>query len=198
MKISYGKLLVALSLGLLCPLVNATVVQYAASLSGPNESPANTSTGTGFAQVFIDDVANTMEVKVTFSGLTGTTTASHIHAATATPGTGTAVVATQTPTFGGFPLGVTSGSYDQTFDLLLASTYRAGYITSNGGTAATAAAALLAAIKDGKAYLNIHTTAYPGGEIRGFLTKVVPDESATALLLTFALVGLMRFYRRRP
>ena len=143
---------------------------YWASLSGPAEVPPNISPGTGQALVTIDAVANTMRVQVTFSGLLGNTTASHIHAPTAIPGTGTAGVATTLPTFPAFPLGVKAGTYDQTFNMLLSSSYNPTYITNNGGTPASAWAALRLAISAGKSYLNIHSTMFPGGEIRGFLT----------------------------
>jgi hypothetical protein len=157
------------------------VLQYDAFLSGPNESPPNASPGTGFAIVDYDNVAHTLLVDVSFSGLLGTTTASHIHAATAVPGTGTAGVATTTPYFTGFPLGVTSGSYSNVLDLTMASSYNPAYVTANGGTTASAEAALAAAMAAGEAYLNIHTTVVPGGEIRGFLT-LVPEPSGAALL----------------
>ncbi len=78
---------------------------------------------------------------------------------------------TTTPTFAGFPLGVTSGSYNNTLDLTLASSYNPAYITANGGTTATAEAALAAAIASGRAYLNIHSSVFGGGEIRGFLIR---------------------------
>src|SRR5262245_4152983 len=92
----------------------AETIVYTANLGGPNESPPNTSPGTGFAQVVYDSLAHTLQVHVTCSGLQGTTAASHIHSATAAPLTGTAGVATTTPTFAGFPLGVTNGTYDNT------------------------------------------------------------------------------------
>jgi hypothetical protein len=157
-----------------------TVYTYDATLDGPNESPPNASPGIGFAQVDFDNVADTLQVEVAFSGLFGTTTASHIHAATANPGTGTAGVATTTPTFAGFPLGVTSGSYSNTLDLTLLSSYNPSYITANGGTTAGAESALIAAMNAGEAYVNIHTTVVPGGEIRGFLV-LVPEPSSVAL-----------------
>jgi len=142
---------------------------YWVSLSGPAEAPPNNSPGTGKALITIDAVANTMRVQTTFSGLVAGVTASHIHAPTAVAGTGTAGVATTLPTFPGFPSGVTAGTYDQTFNMLLASSYNPSYVTNNGGTTASAFAALRAAISAGKAYLNIHSTTFPGGEIRGFL-----------------------------
>lgn len=166
-------LVAAVALGIVAP-AHATVTTYVVFLDGPSESPPNASPGIGTGQVDIDDVANTMRVQVTFSGLVGTTTASHIHAATAVAGTGTAGVATTTPTFAGFPLGVTSGSYDNTLDLTQASSYNPSFVTAHGGTTAGAEAFLLQSIIDGKAYLNIHSTVFGGGEIRGFLLNGVP------------------------
>jgi len=153
---------------------NAAIVSYSVVLNGPSESPPNASPGTGVGQVDVDAAAHTMRVQVTFSGLTGPTTASHIHAPTAVAGAGTAGVATTTPYFAGFPIGVTSGSYDNTLDMTLASSYNPTYITNNGGTTASAEAALFAAIAAGKAYLNIHSQTFGGGEIRGFLLAPVP------------------------
>ena len=142
---------------------------YWVSLSGPAEVPPNNSPGTGKALVTIDPVANTMRVQTTFSGLLAGVTAAHIHAPTAVAGAGTAGVATTLPTFPGFPAGVTAGTYDQTFDMLLSSSYNPAYVTNNGGTPATAFAALRAAITAGRAYLNIHSSMFQAGEIRGFL-----------------------------
>ena len=174
----------------------AATTVYTATLSGPAEAPPNASAGTGTATVTIDDVANTMLVEVNFSGLTGTTTASHIHATTASGFTGTAGVATQVPTFAGFPLGVTSGTYSNLFDLLMSSTYNPSFVTANGGTVAGAEAALLSAIGSGRSYLNIHTNVFPGGEIRGFLVAVPEPATWGMMLLGFGAMGLA-FRRRR-
>lgn len=166
-------------------------VYYSAVLTGPNESPANASPGTGFAEVTIDTTAQTMRVQITFQDLVGTTTASHIHCCTALPGTGTAGVATQVPRFIGFPTGVTSGSYDNTFDLSDAGTYNPAFVTAQGGLA-NAEAAFLAGLATDHTYLNVHTSAFPGGEIRGFL---VTPEPGTFLLAGAMLAGLL--IRRR-
>jgi hypothetical protein len=160
--------------------VEAAVTSYGAFLSGPAEFPPNASPGTGFTQVDIDPVAHTMRVRANFTGLTGNTTASHIHAATTLPGTGTAGVATTTPTFAAFPLGVTSGTYDNTLDMTLASSYNPAYITAHGANIAQAETDLFAAIANGQAYLNIHSSTFGGGEIRGFLVPLATPAEPTS------------------
>ena len=89
---------------------------------------------------------------------------------------------------------MTSGSYSNTLDLTLASSYNPSYVTANGGTTAGAETALLAALAADEAYLNIHTTVVPGGEIRGFLT-LVPEPSTYALVSAGA--GFLLLARRR-
>ena len=190
-----GLMALAALLVLAPPPSYALPLEFTALLSGPAESPPNASPGTGFADVTIDPVTHTMHVDVTFSGLTGTTTASYIHCCTAVPGTGTAGVAV--PTFPGFPLGVTSGTYDHTFDMTLASSYDPTFMTASGGTPAGAEASLDAGIIADKAYLNIHTSLFPGGEIRGFLTPAAVPEPATFGLLALGITALGVGLRRR-
>ena len=168
----------------------AAMLSYSGSLSGPNESPPNSSPGIGTSQVDYEDAAHTLRVQVTFSGLEGVTTSAHIHGPTATAGTGTASVITTTPTFAGFPVGVSSGTYDHTLDLTQASSWNASYLTANGGTPAGAEAAFAAALAEGKTYLNIHSSLYGGGEIRGFL---VPEPAT----LVLAVIGGLSLARRR-
>ena len=135
-------------------------------------------------------------INLSFTGLTGTTTASHIHAPVLVPG-GTAGVATQTPSFVGFPLGVTSGTFMTTLDMSLASTWNPAYITANGGTPAGAEAAFVTAVQSGNAYLNIHTRTFGGGEIRGFLLPI-PEPASLTLFATGGLgLGLAAWKRRR-
>ena len=147
-----------------------------------------------FAYVTFDVVAHTLDVEATFSGLTAGVTAAHIHCCAAQPAN--VGVATTTPTFPGFPSGVTSGSYDATSDTSLASTFNAAFITANGGTPAGAEAALFAGMVAGQSYFNIHTTAFGGGEIRGIL---VAPEPGTVLLLSAGLarLALERWRKRR-
>lgn len=160
---------------------DAVPITYRATLSGTAEDPPNASPGTGSALVTIDTAANDLHVMFSFADLLGTTTAAHIHGPTAMPLDGIAGVVTTTPTFPGTPLGVTTGSYDQSFDLTLASTFNSAFVTAQGGVP-EASAALAAALAEGTAYLNIHTTSFGMGEIRGFLTPI-PLPAALPLLL---------------
>jgi hypothetical protein len=191
------KVLVAFASALLAaaPAFGVTIV-YTTSLSGPGENPPVASAGIGVATVTVDTTAHTLRVQETFSGLTSGTTASHIHCCNAPPAT--AGVATMTPTFSGLPLGVTSGSMDQTLDTTALSTYNAPFVTANGGTALGAEAALFAGIAAGNAYVNIHTTQNPGGEIRGFLAVAAPvPEPETYALFLAGLASLGVAARRR-
>jgi len=187
---------VALVVLMICSarISKADPVVFVATLNGPSESPPNASLGTGFAIVTYDSVAHTLRVQVTFSGLSAGDTASHIHCCTGSPFTGTAGVATITPTFTGFPPNVTSGTYDHTFDLTLASSWNPAFVTAEGSIA-NAEAALATGLISGTTYLNIHTSNFPGGEIRGFL--VATPEPATMLLLGSGLAGLAFKLRRR-
>jgi len=126
---------------------------------------------------------------VAFAGLLGPNIAAHIHAPTDVAGVGTAPVNTVTPTFTGFPSGTTFGSYSHLFDMTLASSYRAGYLAGFGGSTGAAETALINASRDGKAYLNIHTTVFTGGEIRGFLARAPEPATWGLMLLGFGLAG---------
>ena len=174
-------------------IASASPVAYDAVLSGAAQSPPVVSPATGFAAVVFDLAAHSLFISVTFQDLLGPDTASHIHCCTAAPETGNAGVATITPTFTGFPSGVTSGSYTHTFDTSLASAWNPSFVTAHGGISG-AEAAFAAGLASGEAYLNIHSSVFPGGEIRGFLEPA--PEPATIVLGGAALLGLLGLRHR--
>lgn len=180
------------------PAAFADTLYYRATMSGPAEVPPNASPGYGVAFFIIDDVALTMSMNVPFFDLLGTTAAAHIHCCTADPLMGTAGVATTTPNLPDFPSGVTTGVYERTFSLADPSFYNPAYITANGGTVDSARAALLSGLAGNQGYFNIHTSQYPGGEIRGFLVAApIPEPSAWAMLaLGIGALGLWGRRRR--
>ncbi|MGZ8288707.1 MAG: CHRD domain-containing protein [Telluria sp.] len=176
-------------------VAQAGVVSFSANLSGLNEEPQNASPATGLALLSYDDVTNILSFNVTFSGLLGNTTAAHIHCCTMQPFSFNAGVATTLPSFQGFPLGVTSGQFIAELDLLSVTSYSPAFLSANGGTPATAGAALLANLSAGRAYLNIHTSMFAGGEIRGFPVPV--PEPGSLALMGLGVSGLIMLRRRR-
>lgn len=121
----------------------ASGVTYTAHLTGKDEVPPTTSAGTGDATLTYDAATKVLNWKVTYSGLTGPATAGHIH--------------------GPAPAGVNAGVLIP-FDVPKAP---AGTIT--GSKALTDAQ--LADLNSGRYYVNIHTEANKGGEIRGQIAR---------------------------
>src|SRR5262249_47002274 len=115
--------------------------KFKATLDGKTEVPPNTSAGTGTAEIDYDAATKKVSWKVTYSGLTGPATAAHFHGP-AEAGKN-ASVAVAMPNAGSSPI---EGS-------------------------ATLTDAQAADLQDGKYYVNVHTQANPGGEIRGQVTK---------------------------
>jgi hypothetical protein len=190
-----------LGLGLFGSSLHAAPFTFAAPLTGASESPPNASPGTGFALVTIDSVAHTLFISVNFSNLTAGNTAAHIHVINGPADANTSdtigPVATTTPTFAGFPTGAITGTFVNTLDTTLASTYNAAFLTAAGGTTALSEAALFSGIADGRAYLNIHTSTFPGGEIRGFLVPIPEPGTWLVCALGMAGIGLRSRFRRR-
>jgi hypothetical protein len=197
MKQIVGTFALAVSMLLAAAPLHAASTTYRATLSGPAESPPNASPGTGMATLVIDDSAMTANLHVSFMDLVGTTSASHIHCCTTDPLTGAAGVATMTPSFVDFPLGVSSGVYDHSFSLADPAFYNPAFLSAHGGTADAAAAYLLNGIAANEAYLNIHTSQYPSGEVRGFLVAVPVPEPGSWAMLGIGLAGIAFCYRRQ-
>jgi hypothetical protein len=98
-------------------------------------------------------------------------------------------------------MGTTSGTYTSPtpIDLTLASSYTGGamgFLTRSGGTPELAEQALVEGLLSGRAYLNVHSTFAPGGEIRDFLAPV-PEPGTFALLgSALAIVAISRLRKR--
>ena len=130
--------------------VKATVYPIHNTFSGAQEVPANASPGRGTIVGTYDDVSNTISYTIIFSGLLSPTVAGHFHAP-APPGVNAPVIIG----YAGFPLGVTSGQYSNTH-----------VITDLQETQ------LFSSLW----YSNIHTSLFPGGEIR---TQIVLGNPST-------------------
>lgn len=191
MKILWSNIFLAAIVVFTSQNVGAHTKIYEFDLSGLAESPPVATPGTGFARATFDLDLVTMRIEASFSGLLGNTTLAHIHCCDFLPNTN-AGVATMTPSFAGFPSGVTAGTYDNTFDMTLASSYRAQFLTANGGSVANALSSLIAGLDSGQAYFNIHTSIFGGGEIRGQAVFVPEPTSAILGLAGLAMPLLLR------
>ena len=118
-------------------------------LSGAQEVPAVTTNGAGVAVFTLSQNEETLKFRAVVSGLSGPITGVHFH--NAGPGMNAPVSLNLTQFLTGNVL--------------------EGEISSQGGATPLLTPSLLAALKQGGVYLNFHTAANPGGEIR---TQVLP------------------------
>jgi len=165
---------------------------YRAVTSGALESPPNASPGTSLVTVELP--GRQLLVDAPFRDLIGTTIDAHIHCCTVDPFTGVAPMALP---FAGFPTEVRAGDFSAAYNLGLEASYDPAFLAANGGTVQGAASALVDAINSNQAYVNIHTTAYPNGEIRGFLVAAPIPEPAEWAMLGVGVAGLLFMSRRR-
>lgn len=106
-------------------------------LSGKNEVPPNASTGTGSVDARLARRSNLLSWNISYSGLTGPLTSAHFH----------------DPAFAGQNAGI---------GLALGPNLASPIVGSTTLTPEQAAD-----LRAGKWYVNLHTAAYPNGEVRG-------------------------------
>jgi hypothetical protein len=122
----------------------AAAMQFKADLKGSSEVPPTTSAGTGTLTASYDAASKTLSWDGSFSGLTGPATAAHFHGpAEAGKNAGVAIWISEK----GQPF---------------ASPFK-GQATLTDAQAAD--------LEKGMWYVNVHTAANPGGELRGQLMK---------------------------
>ena len=143
-----------------------------AVLSGGSEVPPVSPAGIGTATITLDDVTGVVSVTGSFSGMTSTVTAAHIHGLAA-PGANGGILVGLTETGG------TSG-------------------TLGGGGVLTPAE--VTGMLGGLTYVNLHTTMNGAGEVRGQITAAVPSMPwhYGAVLVVLALAGGAFVLTRRP
>ncbi len=117
------------------------------TFSGANEVPANASTATGIVIVKFNTTSKLVELWGNYNGLSAVVSASHIHQAAAGANGGVVVGLTNT---GGI----------------------SGNLTGSAALSAGQETELLA----GNMYANVHTSTFPGGEIRAQLTPVADGD----------------------
>lgn len=122
---------------------NAATISYTASLSGPKEVPKTDSKGTGKLDASLDTTTKVLSYTLTFDGLTGPATVAHFHG----PAPRTAAAGVIAMIGDKNPTSPVTGTVTLTDDQLKA-------------------------LQTGKIYVNVHTAANPGGEIRGQVTRV--------------------------
>lgn len=156
------------------------IVTLTANLSSANEVPANPSPASGTAIVTIDTDTRAWTMNLVFSGLTAPVTVAHLHRAP---------IGVNGPVIVGLD-GIALSGGRPSWNLIAP-----GSTSLNTGGALNAPflfpAAELESLLLGNVYVNIHSTAFPGGEIRG---NLVPTPGAIALV---GLAGLAMGRRRR-
>ena len=183
------KMLTAVAALLLAGTAHAGVINYFTAFEPEG---GGLRTGTGSATASFDDTTNMFTFFATFSGLSGLTTQAHFHCCTTSPFSGAAGVAVDSPSLP-ITTGVSAGSFGAALDLDDFNNFNPAFITASGGLN-QAISRFVAALSSGQVYLNIHSSTFPGGEIRGFMR--VP-EPATAALTLVALAALGAVGRRR-
>lgn len=151
-----------------------------AMLNGGNQRPTpNASPAIGSAMITYETAQDDLLYTVTFSGLMAPATAAHIHIG-GSNATGPVVL----PFTNQGPPSATSGTFSGTLTN--------ADIVNSGTSGLTDISQIAAQIFAGNAYINIHDSAFPSGEIRGQWVVAeannAPEPSSIALI-SVALVG---------
>jgi len=184
---------------------DATLFQFNAALSGANELPtASGSAATGVAALSYDDFGTALvtDDRYSFSmsvfGLSGAATAFHIHgAATTAENAPVRVNLDDTTVFANSTVGGTLlvGAANVTPPATIPATPAGTFLgQSNAGHPEMA---FLQMLQSGFAYVNVHTAAFPGGEIRGQFLEVTPVPEPETYALMLAGLGLVGWAVRR-
>ena len=139
------------------PMVNSQTERFSASLAGANEVPPINSAGTAAFEMTISD---TITFSLTFSGLSSNLVVSHLHFAPTKVAGGVMIFLCGGGNQPACPA-ATSGTITGTITAANVTGPSAQGITAGDLTSA------LEAVRDGLSYANMHTTTFPGGEIRG-------------------------------
>ena len=167
-----SRVLLAVMGGMLALATVAKADQIAALLTGYEESPSVSTTGSGEFTATVAPDGETIPYTVTYSGLQGTVTQSHIHVGQLGVNGSIVIFLCQTTT-NPDPTGLAPECPQ---DGSVTGTITAANVIP-GGTAsqqlpAGDLAAVITAIRAGAAYANVHTTPSPGGEIRGQIRTI--------------------------
>ena len=142
---------------------NPNVVVLTAQLSGANENPPPATTGAhGNARVVVDRAAGTITYEVNVYNLPTGLTGSHIHVGPA--GSNGPIILDFRPQ----TLGISD-------DFSLSGTLTAADLRPNAAAGIDSFEDAVFSIASGVAYMNVHTQANPGGEIRGQLCPDSPS-----------------------
>jgi len=139
------------------PMVTSQTERFSASLAGGNEVPPINSAGTAAFEMTISD---TITFSLTFSGLSSPLVVSHLHFAPSKVAGGVMIFLCGGGNQPACPA-ATSGTITGTITAANVTGPTAQGITAGDLTSA------LEAVRDGLSYANMHTTSFPGGEIRG-------------------------------
>ena len=145
-----------------CESTTENKISYKATLTGAQEVPPVTTSGSGTFNATFDEGSQILSYTLTFTGLTSNATLAHIHGPAAS-GVNADVLVNFSDVTGGrtITLGGTSGSGSGTINLTSTSVI----------TATVSGDSLRKLLDSGNAYVNVHTATNGGGELRGQITR---------------------------